>query len=107
MKESVEPSLSLASIHCQPLGSKSHSWSAACSESARLRSDTKRCRPLCDGYCRRYQSICESWFHSRPWPNSSPMKSSFLPGVANINAKSRRRSEEHTSELQSRVDLVC
>src|SRR5438874_6094674 len=30
-----------------------------------------------------------------------------IPGATSIARKSRRRSEEHTSELQSRRDLVC
>src|SRR5438105_13433194 len=29
------------------------------------------------------------------------------PGAAGLRSRLRRRSEEHTSELQSRVDLVC
>src|SRR5207247_10072906 len=36
---------------------------------------------------------------------SDPVKSDF--GYHIIQVEERRRSEEHTSELQSRVDLVC
>src|SRR5699024_12337105 len=39
---------------------------------------------------------------------SSPMSSSIcLVGAARTSATTSRRSEEHTSELQSRFDLVC
>ena len=35
------------------------------------------------------QSRLASEFHSRHWPNSQPMNSSFLPGCANMNAVER------------------
>src|SRR5690606_42127559 len=34
-----------------------------------------------------------------------PIKESYIPGV--IQKQSKNRSEEHTSELQSRENLVC
>src|SRR5690625_7121487 len=47
----------------------------------------------------------ETCFAQRPpW---SPSPASFPPGSAKMPPFSRRRSEEHTSELQSRGHLVC
>src|SRR6266536_2138865 len=43
-------------------------------------------------------------------PSSQPTSRSFMashPGSASASSRSWDRSEEHTSELQSRVDLVC
>src|SRR5437588_5072683 len=42
-------------------------------------------------------------FRSSPWPGSTPAGSPVPPGLR----PTRRRSEEHTSELQSHSDLVC
>src|SRR4051812_49720365 len=39
-------------------------------------------------------------------PSRPPCRSSRRPGCRST-ARSRRRSEEHTSELQSHVNLVC
>src|SRR2546429_6614382 len=44
--------------------------------------------------------------HPRPLP-SSPRLSLFPPGRVNVYNGRPRRSEEHTSELQSRLHLVC
>src|SRR5699024_12466943 len=44
------------------------------------------------------------------WPVSSACRSSTAAATALVSSQSRvliRRSEEHTSELQSRFDLVC
>src|SRR5437762_5217160 len=97
---------------------------------------TSRRRPSCRGNFSSCQSRLTSWFHSFRWPNSPPMKSSFLPGCPYIHARNIRRlanfchsspgildnnerfpyttsswlstrSEEHTSELQSPMYLVC
>src|SRR5207249_6891994 len=40
-----------------------------------------------------------------PTPPAAPLIKTFCP--CRIRPLSRRRSEEHTSELQSRFDLVC
>ncbi len=40
--------------------------------------------PRACGSSSRCQSRLRSWFHSRHWPNSPPMNSSFLPGCANM-----------------------
>src|SRR5690349_23085587 len=37
----------------------------------------------------------------------SVQEPSFVPGNKRIEIQARKRSEEHTSELQSRRDLVC
>src|SRR5699024_12678369 len=41
-----------------------------------------------------------------PSPSSTP-RGATAPGCGSATAGGRRRSEEHTSELQSRFDLVC
>src|SRR5690625_6331255 len=46
----------------------------------------------------------------KPWPRPKaepPQKQSQPPPKAKLPQKQRRRSEEHTSELQSRGHLVC
>src|SRR5438105_6168864 len=48
-------------------------------------------------YTTLFRSTAAGWFRSVKSPRSG--------GCA--RARGRRRSEEHTSELQSRVDLVC
>src|SRR5438105_11314811 len=54
-----------------------------------FRSDrSRRCRPS-----------------SAPWPSIATR--SWQADAARTSTWARRRSEEHTSELQSRVDLVC
>src|SRR5206468_12193074 len=50
--------------------------------------------------------------YSRPLLRKSPISSFFLVSTRSASSKlmimeSERRSEEHTSELQSRSDLVC
>src|SRR2546421_2813411 len=42
-----------------------------------------------------------------PRPRVSPLVASGKPGRATLQASPLDRSEEHTSELQSRSDLVC
>src|SRR5207249_10363743 len=39
--------------------------------------------------------------------SSSPIDSRIVPGPMPASASAASRSEEHTSELQSRFDLVC
>src|SRR5579871_2858700 len=44
----------------------------------------------------------------RPKPGAPPLpETAFWPSPAPIPSRKERRSEEHTSELQSRRDLVC
>ena len=58
----------------------------ACELKVRFRSRTRRWTPWCQlsPPSNRCQSRLASWFHSRPWANSFPMNSSFLPGNAHI-----------------------
>src|SRR5207249_10851944 len=44
---------------------------------------------------------------TQPFPGGSPGQALPLPGGAVATLAERVRSEEHTSELQSRFDLVC
>src|SRR5207249_8703379 len=43
----------------------------------------------------------------RPGCDKGAPRLVFTPTIANVTAASEGRSEEHTSELQSRFDLVC
>src|SRR5450830_1998095 len=47
--------------------------------------------------------------HSHEWgeKNSQPLVVSVTPGSLDRRTTSKNRSEEYTSELQSRFDLVC
>src|SRR3712207_8001136 len=59
--------------------------------------------------------ICGSWPAGRPWRSRSPVRGAGYRGAgcgrpprsAGCGGRSPRRSEEHTSELQSRQYLVC
>src|SRR5438105_12100000 len=79
-------------------------------EIARLQFATSRQNPrdLLSFPTRRSSDLCESPHSPRTGPNMlRPMIVAPIP--SNISETTRRftRSEEHTSELQSRVDLVC
>src|SRR5207247_9771701 len=54
-------------------------------------------------YHRRAPRLCSG---ARPSAFREPLLVLIAMGAA-VNAPGRERSEEHTSELQSRVDLVC
>src|SRR5699024_12110723 len=45
--------------------------------------------------------------HLRPIPHRSGQRRDIGLGIRHITRLQRQRSEEHTSELQSRFDLVC
>src|SRR5260221_7825885 len=49
----------------------------------------------------RRSAVCRFWIHGRPGSSSCDSSADFPL------TKPRRRSEEHTSELQSHSDLVC
>src|SRR5437762_8139658 len=51
----------------------------------------------------RLRGVCRS----RPSILSTPMRYCLAEYVAELNRRSERRSEEHTSELQSPMYLVC
>src|SRR5712692_520457 len=46
-------------------------------------------------------SLCERPLHAKEYPATRP------PGTRPVESVRRRRSEEHTSELQSQFHLVC
>src|SRR5207247_10977275 len=54
----------------------------------------------CDTRHRKYGTVCSGWHRHLPSPRPPRRRRSARPSR-------RPRSEEHTSELQSRVDLVC
>src|SRR5690606_40565206 len=59
---------------------------------------------------RSRSAICASWVASERWAVSSGSSSGanrFSAGGAAAGVCARERSEEHTSELQSRENLVC
>src|SRR5699024_11331961 len=67
-------------------------------------------RPLRHLPCRSHRRRSRSWsFRSRPRPGrSAPRPAGHNPAHRSSHERIRRsRSEEHTSELQSRFDLVC
>src|SRR5207247_5362072 len=48
------------------------------------------------------------WPDMPPWKHDFPASDEFFVGILHeLTGVRVRRSEEHTSELQSRVDLVC
>src|SRR5699024_11989611 len=53
------------------------------------------------------ESCTQSHTSSRPSSASPPRSASGAPGPTVWGSCRPRRSEEHTSELQSRFDLVC
>src|SRR5438105_9154318 len=60
-------------------------------------------------YTTLFRSTCAPPPRSRP-PTAAPLRTEHRPrprGKAAPGPRPRRRSEEHTSELQSRVDIVC
>ena len=79
-------SASLASIHRNPDGSKSRSYSAGSRPQTWFRRRTRCCTPACSGHWSRCHSRLPSCVHSRPWAISPPMNSSCLPGWAHIQA---------------------
>src|SRR5206468_13026076 len=57
----------------------------------------------------RRKPAVAAWPHKRLWPSGRGLRSSNLfapPLPTAIEGRLRKRSEEHTSELQSRSDLV-
>src|SRR5438874_9180090 len=57
-----------------------------------------------------YTTLFRSLFRATLQPAASPRHFSPIPGrvsTASLRNNNLRRSEEHTSELQSRRDLVC
>src|SRR5260221_3028694 len=51
-------------------------------------------------------SLLPQWWASSRWPASRRATASSRSAITSTSASSRR-SEEHTSELQSHSDLVC
>src|SRR5207247_11299002 len=69
----------------------------------------RRCRPAARRGAQRASRDARGWAENRRMgvdtrPNS-PGQERFVAEVQ--GAEKKRRSEEHTSELQSRVDVVC
>src|SRR2546429_7104937 len=55
-----------------------------------------------------YTTLCRSRFHAGPATIPAPKPPSFLrPHNSKTRPVPGNRSEEHTSELQSRLHLVC
>src|SRR5690349_22493505 len=68
-------------------------------------------------YTTLFRSPCSTWTEPSMWCSSRRTRSNhwvgtlspelFDSGVASVRGRPSKRSEEHTSELQSRRDLVC
>src|SRR6266849_8259803 len=56
-------------------------------------------------FCARMRAFCEESVHGAQIEHDARIPDEVIRGLASLGATPR--SEEHTSELQSRVDLVC
>src|SRR5699024_11947847 len=76
----------------------------------RRSSDLRRiavvCQAICSGRWRRKLSSGKSLHTPATWSASKPSAASSA-SARSRHTRTRARSEEHTSELQSRFDLVC
>src|SRR6266540_2042785 len=99
--QSVAESSSTASVAVRSASSISPSF-AMCSQPAAAMWPRNEF-----GYERRWSSPPEMAVASRPAPECRTVCSIALPSDEAKDVRTRYRSEEHTSELQSHHDLVC